>query len=109
MNVRVTEEARLAGQSESTCSVWLEGLDLDRVTNGSGGCSHKQEDELDPGGSSSSSIKYGERWPIGAVRVTTTTLWAVLEEALTSLALHHLDTLARCVHVSVVYFWCNFP
>ncbi|XP_050725792.1 cortactin-binding protein 2-like isoform X6 [Eriocheir sinensis] len=84
-----------SSQSESTCSVWLEGLDLDRVTNGDGGCSHKQEDEFESGSGSSSSNEYRERWPIGAVRVTTTTLWAVLEEALTSLALHHLDTLAR--------------
>lgn len=95
--------AQLAGQSESTCSVWLEGLDLDRVTNGDGSCSHKQDDEFEAGGSSSSN-KYGERWPIGAVRVTTTTLWAVLEEALTSLALHHLDTLARYVLVPLNLF-----
>lgn len=92
----------VTGQSESTCSVWLEGLDLDRVTNGDGSCTHEQEDEFESGSSSKSSIsKHGEQWPIGAVRVTTTTLWAVLEEALTSLALHHLDTLARYVdHVA---------
>lgn len=81
--------------------MWLEGLDLDRVTNGDGGCSHKQEDESESG---SSSNEYRERWPIGAVRVTTTTLWGVLEEALTSLALHHLDTLARCAPASIILF-----
>ncbi|XP_063841624.1 cortactin-binding protein 2-like isoform X3 [Scylla paramamosain] len=84
-----------SSQSESTCSVWLEGLDLDRVINGDGSCTHEQEDEFESGTSSSSSKHHGERWPIGAVRVTTTTLWAVLEEALTSLALHHLETLTR--------------
>ena len=87
----------VTGQSESTCSVWLEGLDLDRVVNGDGSCAHEQENELE-----SSSNEHGERWPIGAVRVTTTTLWAVLEEALTSLALHHLDTLARYASFCVI-------
>lgn len=89
----------VTGQSESTCSVWLEGLDLDRVINGDGSCTREEEDEFESGSSSSSSNKHhGERWPIGAVRVTTTTLWAVLEEALTSLALHHLETLTRCIY-----------
>ncbi|XP_042209798.1 cortactin-binding protein 2-like isoform X2 [Homarus americanus] len=77
-----------SSRSECTCSVWLEGLDLNRV--GDGSKRHNGDDGSDKDGG-----ECGERWAIGAVRVTSATLWGALEETLTSLALHHWDALAR--------------
>ncbi|XP_045624047.2 LOW QUALITY PROTEIN: cortactin-binding protein 2 [Procambarus clarkii] len=77
-------------RSECTCSVWLEGLDLDRVADGDESNGPNGDDGLD-----NCDRECSERWAIGAVRVTSATLWAALEETLTSLALHHWDALAR--------------
>lgn len=35
------------------------------------------------------------RWAVGVARVTPTTLWASLEDTLTSLTLHHWEALSR--------------
>ncbi|KAK8725279.1 hypothetical protein OTU49_010794 [Cherax quadricarinatus] len=79
-----------SNRSECTCSVWLEGLDLDRIPDGDGSNGPNGDD-----GADNSGREYSERWAIGAVRVTSATLWAALEETLTSLALHHWDSLTR--------------
>ncbi|XP_068201010.1 cortactin-binding protein 2-like isoform X3 [Palaemon carinicauda] len=76
-------------RSECTCSVWLEGLDINRLVEGEPGNISNGDDGF---------IKEGKcncLWAIGAVRVTPATLWAALEETLTSLALHHWEVLAR--------------
>lgn len=78
-----------SNQSECTCSVWLEGLDMDRGDDEES-LGHNGDDGLEKRGR-----EFGKRWAIGAVLVTSATLWAALEETLTSLALHHWDTLAR--------------
>lgn len=63
---------------------------MDRVADDDGSHRHNGDDGLEK-----RSREFGKRWAIGAVRVTSATLWAALEETLTSLALHHWDTLAR--------------
>lgn len=76
----------LTGGSEVTCAVWLEGLDFSQTPN------HEEVEE--------ENTRRGcgvERWAVGTVRISPATLWTALEDALTSLALHHWDTLARYV------------
>lgn len=77
-------------RSECTCSVWLEGLDINRLVEGDGGSRSNGDDGFRTTEENGSSC-----WAIGAVRVTPATLWAALEETLTSLALHHWEALAR--------------
>ena len=71
--------------------MWLEGLDVDRLAERDPGSrSNGSEDYVKEGVGSSACL-----WAIGAVRVTSATLWAALEETLTSLVLHHWEALAR--------------
>ncbi|XP_066938725.1 cortactin-binding protein 2-like isoform X2 [Macrobrachium rosenbergii] len=77
-------------RSECTCSVWLEGLDIDRLVEGDPGSRSNGDDGFIEEEGKSNCL-----WAIGAVRVTPATLWAALEETLTSLALHHWEALAR--------------
>lgn len=82
----------LLDRSECTCSVWIEGLDLEKIGSGDTVIRANGEEGLERNNRES-----GQRWAVGAVRVTPATLWAALEETLTSLVLHHWEALARSV------------
>ncbi|KAK7016427.1 hypothetical protein SK128_021084 [Halocaridina rubra] len=92
-----------ADRNECTCSVWLEGLDIDSMN------------EDDPVRRSNGEVSYHKvaggkgtsRWAIGVVRVTPATLWAALEETLTSITLHHWESMARNQACGLNISGCN--
>ncbi|XP_063612457.1 cortactin-binding protein 2-like [Penaeus indicus] len=84
-------------RSECTCSVWIEGLELEKIGSCDTFIRANGEEGLER-----NNCESGQRWAVGAVRVTPATLWAALEETLTSLVLHHWEALARSQGVGIV-------